>query len=114
VIGLGGIGRTDFVDASCQFVQRRIEANPAANGINRFESAGGDQPRHGIRGHAGGAPLLYRCDKSFVQGLFRQIEIAQQANERRIDSSRLSAVDFVDDRLCLRCCIIRHHFTTHD
>src|SRR5690349_14969247 len=59
----------------------RIEADTAANAIDRLETTGGDQPCTWIAGNAIPRPLFDGRAESVVQRFFREIEIAEHANQ---------------------------------
>ena len=71
----------------------RIEPGVPADAVDGLEASGGHEPRARIRRHAIARPLLERGAKGVVQRFFGEIEVAEQANERREDAPRLGAID---------------------
>jgi len=76
---------------------RRIEARPAAQRVDRLETAGGHQPGPGIPGNSVRRPVLHGRRERLLERLFRQIEVTQEANEGGEDSAGLGAKDFFYD-----------------
>src|SRR5207253_11468249 len=72
---------------------QRIEARAPADGIDRLEAAGRDEPGARVRRHAFGGPLLERRAERLVQRLLREVEVDQQAQERRKNTARFRAVN---------------------
>ena len=75
--------------------ERRIESGTAAQGVDRLEPTGRNQPGAGIRGHAIPGPALDRGGERVVQSLLGEVEIAEQADQRGQDAARVGAVDGV-------------------
>ena len=92
----GAAAREDCVESFGDFGERRIEAGTAANGVDRFEPAGGDEPRAGIVRHAFFGPLFHGRGERVVQRFLGQVEIAEQANQRGEHAARVGAVNGVD------------------
>ena len=62
-------------------VLQGLEARLTAQLIDSFEAPSGDQPSAWIGRHALNRPLLQSGTKGLMQGLFGQVEIAEQANQ---------------------------------
>src|ERR1700704_3434202 len=67
----------------------RPEQDLPAQAIDRLVTSDIDQPGARVRRHAGGRPLLDRCRERLQQGLLRELEIADEADQRREDATRL-------------------------
>jgi hypothetical protein len=77
---------------------RRVEPRAASQAIDRLEAPRRDEPRARVRGHARLRPLLQRCRDGVVQRLLGEVEITEEADERREDAARLGPVDCFDRR----------------
>nr|QPG01998.1 hypothetical protein WM98B_00145 [Acinetobacter nosocomialis] len=74
-------------------VVNEIEPCPPSQAVDRLEAAGRHQPGARIGRHTLSRPLLERDTKGIVQRLLREIEVAEQANQRREQPARLGPVD---------------------
>jgi hypothetical protein len=81
------------VELAGQFAQGGVEAGTAAEGVYGFESAGGDEPGAGVIGDAAAGPLFDGGPEGVVEGVFGQVEIAQDADEGGEDAAGFEAVD---------------------
>ena len=77
-------------------VIQRIESFTTTHAVDGLEASGRHEPRARIHGHALLRPLLDRGHEGIVQGLLSDVEIAEQADQRREDPARLGAVDRLD------------------
>ncbi len=68
----------------------------AAQGVDGLVTRGGDQPRARIGGHAVPRPAVERDGEGVLPGIFREIEIAEQPDERGQNPARLRAVNGVE------------------
>mgnify|MGYP003694247669 CR=1 FL=1 len=68
----------------------------AANAIDRLVASDIDQPRPRIDRQIGGRPALQRHRKCILQRVLGEIEIADEADQRRQRPARLVAEDFFD------------------
>src|SRR5207253_3064658 len=94
VVGIGG-GSGLIVNAFGHLGKGGIVARPAADGVDAFEAAGGNEPGARVRGDAIARPLLGgRCER-IVKSFFGQVEVAEQADERGEDAAGFGAVDGV-------------------
>ena len=94
LVPLGGVLRGG-VDPLRVVLRQPLEPGAAAQGVDRLEAAGRDQPRTGVGRHAFARPLLQRRRKGLVQSVLREIEVAQQADQGGEDAAGLRAVDGV-------------------
>ena len=76
--------------------QRAVEPRAPAHRVDGLEAAGRDEPRDGIVRHAFAGPLLDGRRERIVERLFGEVEIAEQADERREHSPGVGAVDVFD------------------
>jgi len=95
IVQVGG-GRHAVAQALGDGHERSIEPGAPPQLVDRLEAARRDQPRARIAGHALGRPALHRRREGFLQRLLGEIEIAEQADQRREDPARLGAVDRLD------------------
>jgi len=65
---------------------RAVETRPSTHCIDGLEATGGDQPRPGVVRHTITLPTLDGNEERIVHGLLSQVEIPQQANQRRQDA----------------------------
>jgi hypothetical protein len=75
VFVIGRRRRGDFLDPAGDLVHRCVKPRAAADGIDGFEPARGDEPRTGIGRHTVARPLFGGRCKRVVQGLLRQVEV---------------------------------------
>ncbi len=76
-----------------QLGHRFVQTSATPHRIDRLVPPGGNEPAARIARHAIPRPLLHRGGEGIVQGLFRQIEIAKQADQCRKDTSRFGPID---------------------
>ncbi len=76
----------------------RLEAGAAADAVDRLEAAGGDQPRHRVGGNAVARPLLDRGLERVLHRLFGEVEVAEQADQRRQHLARVAPEQGRDGR----------------
>ena len=74
----------------------RVEARLPAQAVDRLEAPGRDEPGARIGRHAVARPLLERRAKRVVQRFLGEVEVAEQAHQRREDAARLGAVNGFD------------------
>ncbi len=84
-----GDGRDPIGDVAFE----RIEAGAPPDAVDRLEAPGRDQPWHRIRGNAVARPLLDGGLERVLHRLFGEIEIAEQADQRREDLARVAAIE---------------------
>ena len=75
---------------------RCVESRAPAQHVDRFEAAGRNEPRERVGGQPVARPPLDRRRERFVQRLFRQVEITDQANQRGKDTARVGAIQCLD------------------
>src|SRR5690606_38024340 len=75
---------------------RRVEPRVAAQLVDGLESSRRNEPRASIGGDPVSGPLLERGGKSVVQRLLGEVEITEEADERREYAARVGAVDLTD------------------
>jgi hypothetical protein len=74
----------------------RVEARAPADSVDCLEASRGHEPGAGIRRHAFARPLLQSRAECVVQRFLGNVEVAEQADERREHAPRLGAIDRVD------------------
>ncbi len=84
------------LDALGQCGERSVKPRAASDRVDRLESTGGHEPRPRIGRNAVPLPLLRGSSKRIMQRLFRQIEIAKDANQCGEHAPRFGAVNVVD------------------
>ena len=72
-----------------------IEARAPADAVDGLEAAGRDEPCARIGRHPVARPLLERRPERVVQRLLGEIEVAEQANQRREDAARFGCGRFL-------------------
>src|SRR5207249_12028083 len=70
-----------------------VETRAPPHAVDGLETSGRYQPRARIRGDVVALPLLQRCPEGVVQRLFRDVEVAQQADERGEHTARVGEID---------------------
>src|SRR5438552_19003499 len=70
--------------------------DPPAQAVDRLVAADIDQPGTRVRRDAVRRPLLHRRSKGILQALLGELEIANEADQRREDATRLVAEDRLD------------------
>ena len=75
---------------------RGVESRATAQNVDRFETAGRDQPRERVGGQPVARPPLDRGRERFVQRLFREVEITDQANQGGKNTARVGAIQCLD------------------
>ena len=93
----GGVARF-HVELTRDLGERRVETRAPADPVHGLESSGGNQPGARIRGHALFRPRLDRGSEGLVQRFLRELEIAQQPDQRCEHAPRFAAVDRLDRR----------------
>ena len=78
--------------------QRGLVPCAAAKPIDRLVPGGLDEPRTRRLRHAGAAPLIDGNRKGFLRSLLRNVEIAEQPDERRDNPPPVRSVDRVNRR----------------
>src|ERR1700736_1718248 len=85
-----------FIDArfelECQVTLYGVEACPPAHHVDGLEAASRYEPGARLVRKAGLRPRLQGGSESLVHGLFGEIEIPEQAHQRRQNSSRFRPV----------------------
>src|ERR1700688_4432737 len=79
-----------------EFVLRCIKSCPATQSINGFESGRRNQPWPRVAGYSTRRPQAQRSRKGFVHRLLGKIKIAEQADQGCQDSSRIHAIQGVE------------------
>src|SRR5580692_12432690 len=79
-----------------ELVLRCIKSCPSTQSINGFESGCRNQPWSRAAGYSTRRPQAQRSRKGFVHRLLGKINIAEQADQRRQDSSRIHAIKGVE------------------
>ena len=97
------VGLFQFFELRQQQRLRGFEAGAAAQHIDGLETPGGHQPGARTVRHAIALPALDCDEERLVQGFFGEIEIPQQANQRRQNPPRVFAIDLLDP-----CPNVRH------
>src|SRR5271168_842303 len=94
---IGAFRRTRLgFEVSHQLFLRSIKSRPSPQSINGFESRGRNQPGSRVAGHSTFRPRAQRSSKGFVHRLLGQIEITEEADQSRQDSSRIHAIKGVE------------------
>src|SRR4051794_29218165 len=85
-----------FIDArlklECQLTLCGVGASPPTHHVDSFESPSRYEPGARFVGKAGLRPRLQGGSESLVQGLFGEVEIAEQAHQRSQNSARFRPV----------------------
>ena len=79
-----------------QLVVERARAPAHADAVDALEAARRHEPGARVRGHAFARPLLDRGAKRLVQRFLGEVEIAEQADQRREHAPRFRAINRVD------------------
>ncbi len=95
VAGRRWLGRLP-IQAIGQLGQRGVEPRPSAQAVDGLEAAGRDEPRARVGRHTVARPRSQRRRERVVQRFFGEIEIAEQADERREHAARFGSVDRLD------------------
>jgi hypothetical protein len=74
------------------------EGAVAANAVDRPVAGGRDQPARGACRDAVARPALGGDREGLLRGLLGEVEVAEEADERREDSTPRLAEDLVEDR----------------
>src|ERR1700733_6621183 len=97
VLFLGAFRRTRLrFEISREFVLRRIKSCPSTQSINGFESGRRNQPWSRVSGYSTRRPQAKRSRKGFVHRLLGKIKITEQADQSCQDSSRIHAIEGVE------------------
>src|SRR6266700_3560274 len=83
-------------EISHKLVLRRIKSCPSTQSINGFESGSRNQPWSRVIGYSTPRPQAQRSRKGFVHRLLGKIKITEQADQSCQDSSRLHAIQGVE------------------
>ncbi len=94
VVQRGSVGAA-AIEALDDLLLRRVEPGAPADGVNGFESAGRHQPRPRPFRNALPRPLLDRRGEGVVERLLGEVEVAEEADQRREHAARLGPVDGV-------------------
>src|SRR5580692_8035501 len=90
-------GRTRLrFEMSRELVLRRIKSCPSTQSIDGFESGRRNQPWSRVAGYSTPRPQAQRSRKGFVHRLLGKIKITEQANQSCQDSSRIHAIEGVE------------------
>src|SRR5277367_1467372 len=89
-----------------ELVLRPIESCPSAQSINGFESRRRNQPWPRLAGYSTRRPKAQRSRKGFVHRLFGKIKITEQADQSCQDSSRIHAINGVEQFAYLVTCLL--------
>ncbi|MNV69400.1 hypothetical protein D3C71_1623070 [compost metagenome] len=73
-----------------------VETGASAQRIDGLEAPGGNQPRPRVIGDTVALPALDGDEEGIVHGFLGQVEITQQADQRRQDAPRLPPVHRLD------------------
>src|SRR2546425_5469851 len=65
--------------------------------VERLVARGRDQPSSRVARLARARPLLERCDEGLLQGLFREVEVAEETDQGSESAWALLAVDGLDN-----------------
>ena len=76
--------------------QRGVKACPAAQPVDGFEASRGNEPGARILRHAIARPAFERRHERVMQGFFRQLEAAKQANQRGQHAARFGTIERVN------------------
>src|SRR5215510_16613026 len=105
VLFIGPFRRTPLrFEISHELVLRRIKSCPSTQSINGFESGRRNQPWSRGSGHSTPRPQAQRSRKGFMHRLLGKINITEQANQSREDSSRILAIKRVEQFAYLLGC----------
>ena len=83
------------ISASLAHVVERIEPRAASQAVDRLESSGRNEPGAGICGNAVARPLLERRPERVLQRFFGDVEVAQQADQRREHAPGMGDIDLI-------------------
>ncbi len=75
-----------------------IEARAPAHDVDGFEACGGNQPGARIVWNTSPRPRLQRGGERLMHGLFGEVQISQEAHERRQNPARFRSVESVNGR----------------
>src|ERR1039458_402468 len=70
-------------EMSRELVLRRVKSCPSTQSINGFESGRRNQPWSRVAGYSTARPQAQRSRKGFVHRLLGEIQISEEAHERR-------------------------------
>ena len=88
--------------------ERCIEPRAPADLVDRLEAARRNEPRARIVRHAVALPLLDCRGECVVQRFLREVEAAEEPDERCEHAARLGAVNRVDGRAHAPGCVVVH------
>src|SRR5580700_4897272 len=96
-IFIGPLRRTRLrFEMSHELVLRRIQSCPSTQSINGFKSGRRNQPWSRVAGYSAPRPQSQRSRKGFVHRLLGKIKITEQADQSCQDSSRIHAIQGVE------------------
>src|ERR1700757_190711 len=97
VLFIGPFRRTALrFEISHEFALRRIKSCASTQSIYGFKSGRRNQPWSRVAGYSTAWPQAQRSGKSLVHGLLGKIKIAEQADQSCQDSSRIHAIQGVE------------------
>ena len=79
-----------------QLGERGIKTRPLTNAVDSPKTPGRHQPGARVVRHSVARPLRHGRDEGLLHRLLRQIEIAQQADQRSADAAGVAAIEGVD------------------
>src|SRR5215217_1073837 len=79
-----------------ELVVRRINSCASTQSVNSFESRRRNQPWSRVAGYSSRRPQAQRSGKGFVHRLLGKIKITKQADQSCEDSSRIHAIEGVE------------------
>src|SRR5260221_11712548 len=107
VLFIGPFRRTPLrFEISHELVLRRIKSCPSTQSINGFESGRRNQPWSRVVRYSTPRPQAQRSRKGFVHRLLGKIKITEQADQSCQDSSRLHAIQGVEQFAYLVTCLL--------
>ena len=90
--------------------ERRLEPGTAADGVDRLEPAGRNEPRPRVVRHAVLRPAFHRGRERVVKRLLGEVEIAEQANQGGEDAARVGTVDSIYRLAGSLGCVLAHEW----
>src|SRR5258705_3628677 len=97
VLFIGLFRRTQLqFEKLCEVVLCRIKSCPSTQSINGFEPGRRNQPWSRVAGYSTPRPQAQRSRKGFVHRLLGKIKITKQADQSCQDSSRIHAINGVE------------------
>src|SRR5271166_4357861 len=97
ILLIGPFRRTTLrFEISHELVLRRIKSCPSTQSINGFKPGRRNQPWSRVLGYSTPRPQAHGSRKGFVHRLFGKIKITEQADQSCQYSSRIHAIDGVE------------------